>query len=442
MKLFNRLNDFKNLIGITSKDQNISYKEILNKISIFKNIIDKNSLLILISSNKIMSILFYIFAIKNNHQIIILDENHTTKFIKKSIKNFKPNYIFYPRSKKIFFKKKNLLISDYCLCMLKKEVDDKINKKNTLILTTSGTTSNPKFVRISQENIFENTYQIQKYLKINKTHKTITTLPMAYSYGLSVINTHLEFGGRIYLNDISPVNINFWETIKNNKINSFSTVPQICEFLKKIKFHKLLTNNLKYLTVAGGKTSKQTLEYMRNVCKLKKIDFFVMYGQTEASPRMTYINLTKINKINSIGKPLYGGKIKIVNNEILYFGKNVSLGYATNIKDLYKGDENKGKLYTGDLGTKDTKGFIYITGRKKRISKLFGLRINLDDIEANLKKEGYKVKLNINDEKLDIVYYRKYSEEKIKKYVNLNYNINKNYISCEYKKQKTKNIFK
>ena len=75
------------------------------------------------------------------------------------------------------------------------------------------------------------------------------------------------------------------------------------------------------MTVAGGKTSKQTLEYMRNVCKLKKLIFFVMYGQTEASPRMTYINLTKINKINSIGKPLYGGKIEIVKNEILYFGK-------------------------------------------------------------------------------------------------------------------------
>ena len=97
-----------------------------------------------------------------------------------------------------------------------------------------------------------------------------------------------------------------------------------------------------------------------------------MYGQTEASPRMTYINLTKINKINSIGKPLYGGKIKIVNNEILYFGKNVSLGYATNIKDLYKGDENKGKLYTGDLGTKDKNGFIYITGRKKEFQNYLG----------------------------------------------------------------------
>ena len=440
MKLFNKLSNFKNLIAISSKDENITYKDILNKVLIFKNIIDKKSLLILISSNRIISIIFYIFAIKNNCQIIILDENHETEFIIKTIKDFKPNYIFYPKSKDISLKKKNLLISNYYLCILKKKIDDKIDKRNSLILTTSGTTSNPKFVRISQQNIFENTYQIQKYLKINSTHKTITTLSMAYSYGLSVINTHLEFGGRIYLNDISPVNINFWKTIKNNKINSFSTVPQLCDFLKKIKFHTLLSKNLKYLTVAGGKTSQQTLEYMKRVCKLNKINFFVMYGQTEASPRMTYIDLTKTNKLNSVGKPLSGGKIKIINNEILYFGRNVSLGYATNIKDLYKGDENKGKLYTGDLGTKDENGYIYITGRKKRISKLFGLRIDLDDIETYLKKRGYKVNLHINDEKLDITYYHRYPEEKIKKYVSLNYHINKNYISCTYKKKI--NIFK
>ena len=442
MKLFNNFNNVKNFIAISHENKNVTYNDILNKASYFKNIITKNSLLILISSNKIIPIIFYIFAIKNKCQIIILDENHSSEFIKKSIKNFKPNYIFYPKKKKLLLKKKNLLIDEYFLCQLNKKIDKKINKKNSIILTTSGTTSNPKFVRISQQNIFENTYQIQKYLKINKSHKTITTLPMAYSYGLSVINTHLEFGARIFLNDVSPVNINFWKIIKLKKINSFSTVPQLCDFLKKIKFHSLVSKNLKYLTVAGGKTNKQTLKYMRKVCRLNKINFFVMYGQTEASPRMTYINLTKTNKINSIGKPLMGGKIEIVKNEILYYGKNVSLGYATNVKDLYKGDENKGKLFTGDLGKKDKNGFIYITGRKKRISKLFGLRINLDDIEAQLKKKGYQVHLNINDEKLDISYYHKYSEENIKTYVNLKYNINKNFISCIYKKSKTKNIFK
>ena len=184
----------------------------------------------------------------------------------------------------------------------------------------------------------------------------------------------------------------------------------------------------------------ETLKYINNVCKFNKINFFVMYGQTEASPRMSYIDVTKNNKIKSIGKPLVGGKMKIINNEIVYFGKNVSLGYAKDIRDLYLGDINKGKLYTGDYGKKDNEGFFYITGRKKRISKLFGLRINLDDIELSLNKRGYKVFLNINDEKIDIVYDHKYNENSIKNYIRKKYNINENYISCT--KKITKNIFK
>ena len=166
-----------------------------------------------------------------------------------------------------------------------------------------------------------------------------------------------------------------------------------------------------------------------------------MYGQTEASPRMSYINITKTNKINSIGKPIVGGKMKIINDEIVYFGKNVSLGYAKDIKDLYLGDINNGKLYTGDFGKKDNEGFFYITGRKKRISKLFGLRIDLDDIQLSLNKIGYKVFLNVNDEKIDIIYNRKYDEKFIKQYIRKKYNINENYISCTKKKLK-KNVFK
>ena len=263
---------------------------------------------------------------------------------------------------------------------------------------------------------------------------------MAYSYGLSIINTHLEFGAKIYLNEVSPVNVKFWQIVKNQKITNFSTVPQICDFLKRIKFEKFLTKNIKYLAVAGGRTNFETLKYINNVCKFNKINFFVMYGQTEASPRMSYIDVTKNNKIKSIGKPLVGGKMKIINNEIVYFGKNVSLGYAKDIRDLYLGDINKGKLYTGDYGKKDNEGFFYITGRKKRISKLFGLRINLDDIELSLNKRGYKVFLNINDEKIDIVYDHKYNEDSIKNYIRKKYNINENYISCT--KKITKNIFK
>ncbi len=440
MGLFKKFKKYKNSEAILYNDTSISYKDILYQITKFKKIINKKSLLLLVSSNTILSIIFYVFSIKHNCKIIILDKNHSNRFIKDTIKKFKPNFIFYPNQKKIINSGKKISFDGYTLIKLKSLINNHINDENAILLTTSGTTANPKFVRISKKNIFENTYQIQKYLKINQKQKTITTLSMAYSYGLSIINTHLEFGAKIYLNEVSPVNVKFWQIVKNQKITNFSTVPQICDFLKRIKFEKFLTKNIKYIAVAGGRTNYETLRYIKNVCKYNKINFFVMYGQTEASPRMSYIDVTKNNKIKSIGKPLVGGKMKIINNEIVYFGKNVSLGYAKDIRDLYLGDINKGKLYTGDYGKKDNEGFFYITGRKKRISKLFGLRINLDDIELSLNKRGYKVFLNINDEKIDIIYDRKYDERPIKNFIRKKYNINENYISCTQKI--TKNIFK
>ena len=442
MRLFNNFSKFKNSIALSDDKEDLSYRDLQSKLIFFKKIINKKSLLILISSNKITSIIFYIFAIKHDCKIIILDENHSENFIKKTIFKFKPNFIFFPKIKKILKNKKKFFIDDYALCMTKKIIDKKINKKNSIILTTSGTTSNPKFVRLSAENVYENTYQIQKYLKINNKHRTITTLPMAYSYGLSIINTHLEFGGRVYLSNLSPVNINFWKIIKKNKIYSFGSVPAMYEFLKKIKFEKLIPSGIKYLTVAGGKTNSETLKYLKLICLEKNINFFVMYGQTEASPRISFIDITKNLKLKSIGKPVSGGKIELIDNEIVYTGKNVSLGYAESLSDLYLGDVNNGKLFTGDLGIKDDNGYFYITGRKKRISKLFGLRINLDDIQDYLQKKGYKIYLNINDNKIDIIYNQKYSEKIIKEYISQKYSINKNYISCVYSNKIKKNIFK
>ena len=111
-----------------------------------------------------------------------------------------------------------------------------INKKNSISLTTSGTTSNPKFVRLSNLNIFTNAYQILDYLKISSKSITITTLPFAYSYGLSIINTHLEKGAKIILNNDSVISPKFWEKIKIWKVNSFSGVPEIFEYLKKKYF--------------------------------------------------------------------------------------------------------------------------------------------------------------------------------------------------------------
>ena len=140
-----------------------------------------------------------------------------------------------------------------------------------------------------------------------------------------------------------------------------------------------------------------------------------MYGQTEASPRMSYVVVNDKIKEGSIGKALKGSSFKLINRngniikknnevgEITYFGKNVSLGYASKLSDLKKGDINRGVLKTGDLAYKDSKNYYFLVGRKNRISKLFGLRLNLDDIEKMLSENGLKTKCVTNDKFLCIL---------------------------------------
>ena len=157
----------------------------------------------------------------------------------------------------------------------------------------------------------------------------------------------------------------------------------------------------------------------------------------------------------SIGKPLKGSKFKIIdkrkkyinkpfmNGELVYYGENVSLGYAHSLKDLNKGNINKGKLYTGDLAYKDKQGYFYIVGRKNRFSKIFGKRIDLDDIEKKLNKDNFKIKCIPDNKFLKIEIINDYNLDEIKKVINNLYGINQNFILIQKVKKFThQNYFK
>ena len=212
MKLFKNIKSFcKNIALIDNNGDSYSYKYLISFSKKILKFINKRSLVILISSNSVESISFYVSSIINNYCLIILDENSDIKFINETIKKFDPNFIFYPKKFDQNFNTKNSIWnSDNYFLIEQSKKANKINKLNSLILTTSGTTQNPKFVRLSSKNIYINAFQISKYLKIKKNDTTITTMPMAYSYGLSIINTHLENGSKIILNNDSVININFW----------------------------------------------------------------------------------------------------------------------------------------------------------------------------------------------------------------------------------------
>lgn len=441
MKLFKNFAKLKKKISLIQNQKKISYDDLIKFSDKLSKNIKKNSIIILIAKNDITSISFYVSSIKNNYCLIILDENSDFDFINKTVKKFRCNYVFYPKNSFYFNKKKNkkFYFNNYCL----EEVSTKIqnfNYKNSIILTTSGTTASPKFVRLSNENLYKNSRQIINYLRINRKDKTITTLPMAYSFGLSIINSHLESGSIIVINNEPIFSKKFWEIIKKNKIVSFGTVPMVYDYLRRIKFENLIYSSLKYLTVAGGNVSKDTLIYLLDICKKNKIKFFVMYGQTEASPRMSYYEMTKYpDKIGSIGKPVQNARFEIHNKELVFFGENVSLGYAKNFQDLKKGDVNRGKIKTGDLGYRDHDQFYYLSGRKKKISKLFGLRIDLKEIEMMLNKKKMEVKALIDDKKLKIECLKGNDNEKIKELIFKKYKINKNFIEIIEKSNFSKN---
>ena len=261
-------------------------------------------------------------------------------------------------------------------------------------------------------------------------------MPMAYSYGLSIINTHLYSGALIFVTNMKIIEKNFWQIFNGQRITSFGGVPYFYEIIKKLNFNKKKLSSLKYFTQAGGPLNRELTEYFLDFAENNNIKFIIMYGQVEATSRMTYLpHKISRKKIGSIGIPIPGGKIRLKNNksnddrkgEIIYEGENVSLGYAKNFKSLKKGDENLGILKTGDLGTKDEDGYLYIIGRKSRIVKLFGHRVSLDELEKILLKKGYRCICYGFDNKVTIFYINKNYDNKILKYLSSTTNI---HIGC------------
>ena len=248
---------------------------------------------------------------------------------------------------------------------------------------------------------------------------------MSYVYGLSIINTHLNAGGSIVLNKRSVIEKKFWQLFEKNKVGNFAGVPYTYQMLDKIDFCKYNLKYLKYTTQAGGKLdSTLSKKIISNFANLNK-KFFIMYGAAEATARMSYLPWEYASKkIGSIGLAIPGGKFRIKNKEknktlndnetgeLIFSGKNVCLGYANNIDDLSKGDENNGILNTGDIARKDKDNFYYIIGRKDRSVKIYGMRINLAELEYKISDLGIQSVCKVNEENKITIFVKEYADEK------------------------------
>ncbi len=446
MYLYDNLKFFKKNIALVYADQKFTYENILDNSKTLSKNINENSLIFLLSDNDYESVISIISTFFSHSVIMLLNANIHQKSLDNLISLYKPDYILLNKNKKLKVEKFNNKsnFNNYFILETNKATKKYLNPKLFLLQSTSGSTGSPKNVRISYENLISNTNSIIKDLNIVENDVTITTLPMNYVYGLSIINTHLMSGSKIVLNKHSFFEKKFWREFLLNKVNNFGGVPFTYEILNKIGLKNENFKNIRYSTVAGGHLNDQTKKKIIEFYDKNNISFISMYGAAEATARMSILpSKFSKEKINSIGFPISGGEFKLldeknkiidepfVDGELIYNGKNVCMGYARNYNDLSKENENNFILNTGDIAYKDKDNFYYIKGKKSRYVKVIGNRISLDELEKILFEYGYEnVCVQNVKEKITIFINKKFSEKDIKKYISNYTNLHESLFKC------------
>lgn len=341
---------------------------------------------IILCQNNLGALVAYLAALKTNHAVFLLDADLDSALLHRIIEIYQPNWIFAPaiHQKELAQYKSHAEYLDYRFYVATKSCNMLIHSDLGLLLSTSGSTGNPKVVRLSYRNLAENAASIASYLNLSSCERPITTLPLHYSYGLSVINSHLWAGATILLTPHSISTRDFWNFAQQHEVTSLAGVPYTYQMFQQLRFENISLPHLKTLTQAGGKLHSNRVMHFQKLAQEKQWLFYVMYGQTEATARISYLPPEVLaNKLGAIGISIPNGQLNVdpETQELIYQGPNVMMGYAENREDLSKGDECHGLLKTGDLGHQDSDGIFYVTGRTKRFLKLFGLRINLEDVE-------------------------------------------------------------
>lgn len=390
------------IVCVTSDGEQFTYRELEKQAILLGKHMTAGELTFLLCKNTLEALVGYVAALHVHSPALLLNAEIEETLLARLVEVYQPKQIWMPTSvlerTRIEAYDTCLRIGDYVLVQSKLShvpLPDEL----AILLTTSGSTGSPKLVRLSRQNLMANANSIREYLNINQNERPITSLPMYYSYGLSVINSHLIVGATLLLTDDSYVQQSFWNFAKEQNATSFAGVPYTYEMLKKLKVMRFDLPMMRTFTQAGGKLSPDLIRYFVKTTQEQGKRFVVMYGQTEATARMSYVpDVYAIEKLGSVGIAIPDGSFAIEQDghiitqpnetgELIYQGPNVCLGYANSREDLYKGDENRGVLHTGDVAYRDGDGFIYIVGRMKRFLKLFGNRISLDYAESLIKQQ-------------------------------------------------------
>lgn len=387
----------------TEQGQTLTYGQVRRQVEAFAECIPTSQLVFLVGQNDSTTIVAYLGTLQAGAVPLLLNQDLSSESFGRLLEVYRPPYLFLPKDHPAVTEYGKGVVTFEHYVLLKNEVDPpaELHPELGLLLATSGSTGSPKLVRLSLNNLCANAQSIIEYLGIGRADRAITSLPYNYSYGLSVINSHLMAGGSLSLTSRGFFDAAFWRQVKEHAVTSLAGVPYSYEMLLKLRFERMDLPSVRTMTQAGGRLDPARVQKVAEIAQAKGIRFFTMYGQTEATARIAYLAPEKLSqKLGSIGSAIPGGRLWLENDqgqvvtipnqigELVYSGQNVALGYAERREDLQLGDMFKGVLRTGDLARQDEDGFFFIEGRKHRFLKVFGVRVSLDAVEAWMTQRG------------------------------------------------------
>ncbi len=278
------------------------------------------------------------------------------------------------------------------------------------MMSTSGSTGAPKLVRLSNRNLDANARSIAEFQRLSSADRGITSLPLHYCYGLSVLNAHLSVGASVVLTELSVVDPCFWNAMQRHAVTNLAGVPHTFELIEQVGSERMALTSLRLVTQAGGRMRPEMVRRLASLGQRLGWDLLVMYGQTEATARMAYLPADlAFDHPDRVGVAVPGGSISIRAcpdldldpgvGEVVYRGPNVMMGYAEAPSELARGAELD-ELVTGDLGRIDEHGLLEIVGRRNRFAKLFGLRVDLARLEHDLSERGIEAVCASDDVRL------------------------------------------
>lgn len=381
----------------------------------FAERIPRNSLVFLSAERDVQTIGIFLKLLDKGIAVALLDPNLSLLQLRSYIGIYRPSTYIGNSSSQLLTNGSSSYVKDNKV-LLDTE-SDTVHPNLSVVLFTSGSTGSPRSVRLSRRNIEENALQIASSLNINSQSAGLTSLPAHYSFGMSIITSHAIRGATIAVTDRSLLQEDFWDFAGDAQVTFIAGVPSFFQLLRRFGLSSKMPESVEVLAQAGGRLDNDSILYFTKLMAERSGAFFVMYGQTEAAPRMACLHPSWLpGKLGSVGRAIPHGRFEIWSDsgksqpsgtvgEIVFFGPNVMMGYADSSEDLTKDDEMHGCLRTGDIGFLDEDDFLFITGRLKRFTKVSGVRVSLDDVETYVRERFglYAPVIAIDQENLAIV---------------------------------------